>query len=991
MTRRAGPLVFLAIGVALSGVTPAAAMDGLSVDVVSLAFVHVEANATLSGSDAGGFLRGADANRDGTVTSAEVSALADAARAQPMPIPGVLLDGRAPLGHRLLALDVDGAVGPVPANGTPAPPIRIHSVYALDFSRNDTWSPHRFKEAAEPGQSDRFSVRATVHGAATIIGVGTLTAGDRPTWSDHNRRVDFVWNTSRGPLDIQIEDSTPANPGHARAAMGAGARVLVALGILLALAATALAGTPALLRATAGLRARRTGAEVHPREIAFAASTVALLVAAGIGAAISHWGADRGALGPAFEGSDLDGFLNVSVRDQPLALRFVNETTGLPVPGIVATLGVAGDGSVATLVAADPDDAYPPLVAVFVGGQGSHVAAKAEVDVGGALAAGKRAAIPVDVPLWSDGGGHPLVASVVGWLKPVSPERVVASLSEAFKDATDAFKRTGWSRDHGADGSPSASRQLQMSLLGNALQGMSAIGLGANAVLWGGELLAVSPAVGAYVVIGAAYVTTAAAVGAALYGATSIMPALEALVSNDCHPLAADTPFGTAICPGVPPTATGTTVTVDPAWGPGTMLGWARADPPGAAGRCVPAEGPCKVPPGTNDVHLTRPGIAPVARRLSIPESGLRITDMPVAATVPDVRVLADGPTTLLDPESAVRVRVVAATAAGTPVQCTPRFFFRNPPFEEVIASLDPVTGFLVMGKDQGAAWVKATCGGALSAPLLVSGRGESTTPTKAGKDKFAFIVPPTVSVSPGTPVQYSFCKPAPRSNTEACPPLGDAENPTGGHAPYHFQLGSGTGFPPTGLFLGKDGLLNGTVPEALAGRSFPISVCAVDLDANEVCHTTTIVVGELKPCAGDEYAGSTWTGTFYPEVAWNPGVTSYSFTFTLGSVQRNADIYDCIVPIVSGSIVRRGDYRLHDSFHDADQKWPRDRFACDATSCHHGMNFEWRTAPSSEGRNSITFGADVKGNEISGYAGEGRYPSGGCCDGGRYVAHRQS
>jgi len=91
-------------------------------------------------------------------------------------------------------------------------------------------------------------------------------------------------------------------------------------------------------------------------------------------------------------------------------------------------------------------------------------------------------------------------------------------------------------------------------------------------------------------------------------------------------------------------------------------------------------------------------------------------------------------------------------------------------------------------------------------------------------------------------------------SNLPCGPGVG---TPSGGQPPYHFQLGSGTGFLPMGLHLQKDGVIDGTPTSA--GGPYTISVCAVDLAADQVCKDVTLAV---DPASFDgSYEGS-MTGT---------------------------------------------------------------------------------------------------------------------------------
>jgi hypothetical protein len=92
-----------------------------------------------------------------------------------------------------------------------------------------------------------------------------------------------------------------------------------------------------------------------------------------------------------------------------------------------------------------------------------------------------------------------------------------------------------------------------------------------------------------------------------------------------------------------------------------------------------------------------------------------------------------------------------------------------------------------------------------------------------------------------GQPFSYSFCKPDLIGNAALCGTLAaDATNPSGGQPPYHFQLGSGVGFPPSGITLSLNGVLSGT--PSIAGTS-TFAVCATDLAGQSVCNTVTMTV----------------------------------------------------------------------------------------------------------------------------------------------------
>lgn len=183
--------------------------------------------------------------------------------------------------------------------------------------------------------------------------------------------------------------------------------------------------------------------------------------------------------------------------------------------------------------------------------------------------------------------------------------------------------------------------------------------------------------------------------------------------------------------------------------------------------------------------------------------------------------------------------------------------------------------------------------------------------------------------VNAGTPLLYSFCKPDIGVN-DLCQ---NSTNPSGGQPPYHFQLGSGTGFPPLGVTLNQNGTLTGT-PTAAGSSTF--SVCAVDLAGRSACQTVTMIVAGAVTVGRLTYSCSTsasplpgWrnctgtvaltitktissgivsvffnygsSGSFYHgQVAVTPGVTSYTVNVVneyvstcLTSYTTSVDVYD--------------------------------------------------------------------------------------------------
>ncbi len=105
--------------------------------------------------------------------------------------------------------------------------------------------------------------------------------------------------------------------------------------------------------------------------------------------------------------------------------------------------------------------------------------------------------------------------------------------------------------------------------------------------------------------------------------------------------------------------------------------------------------------------------------------------------------------------------------------------------------------------------------------------------------------VTPLPDARVGEPYVYSFCKPDCLNENDLCgSDANPSTNPTGGSGPYHFQLESGSGFPPLGLILYPNGLLKGT-PTVAGQRMF--TVCAVDLGGHQCCVQTSLNVLEPR------------------------------------------------------------------------------------------------------------------------------------------------
>ena len=134
------------------------------------------------------------------------------------------------------------------------------------------------------------------------------------------------------------------------------------------------------------------------------------------------------------------------------------------------------------------------------------------------------------------------------------------------------------------------------------------------------------------------------------------------------------------------------------------------------------------------------------------------------------------------------------------------------------------------------------SCGGATSPT------SPTPTPTPSPTPSPLIFRPVTIpSAVEGRPYQASFCDPATVDSGDQCPPFGTTgRNPTGGRPPYHFQLGSGGGFPPLQLSLGLDGQLTGTPSRgtgSAGGRTYNFVVCAVDMGGASACSNGSIVV----------------------------------------------------------------------------------------------------------------------------------------------------
>ena len=106
-----------------------------------------------------------------------------------------------------------------------------------------------------------------------------------------------------------------------------------------------------------------------------------------------------------------------------------------------------------------------------------------------------------------------------------------------------------------------------------------------------------------------------------------------------------------------------------------------------------------------------------------------------------------------------------------------------------------------------------------------------------------------------------SYCEPELFSVSDICSPEGYTGNPSLGNPPYHFQLDSGKGFPPMGLTLHPNGIVDGVL--TTEGMS-NFTVCAIDQSGTQACAPESIEVVTAKAtfdslsCTPDQsfYAG---------------------------------------------------------------------------------------------------------------------------------------
>jgi len=88
----------------------------------------------------------------------------------------------------------------------------------------------------------------------------------------------------------------------------------------------------------------------------------------------------------------------------------------------------------------------------------------------------------------------------------------------------------------------------------------------------------------------------------------------------------------------------------------------------------------------------------------------------------------------------------------------------------------------------------------------------------------------------------YSFCKPDLKKINDLCGGIVKTTNPAGGQPPYHFELDSGSGFPPLGIILNTNGVLSG---KAAKKGEYKFRVCVVDQAASKKCRDNILTIKE--------------------------------------------------------------------------------------------------------------------------------------------------
>ena len=251
------------------------------------------------------------------------------------------------------------------------------------------------------------------------------------------------------------------------------------------------------------------------------------------------------------------------------------------------------------------------------------------------------------------------------------------------------------------------------------------------------------------------------------------------------------------------------------------------------------------IPPDDYTAAITAPGYTPITQNVTTPAQGQAA---PLAASLaPNPQ----GPYSLVVTKTGDGAGSVTSDAGIT---CGSRCWATYAAGTIVRLTATPLTGSTFTGWSGGACSGTGACSVTMDGNKTVTANFTSAPP--AGP--LVFTVPATLPpATVGVPYKYSFCVPEPATPTSACGPMPPTTNPTGGSPPYHFQLGSGVGFPPMGISLGKDGQLTGT-PTAAGTSTF--QVCAIDLSANSVCQTVSLTVSAAVTGTYTAHMGATVT-----------------------------------------------------------------------------------------------------------------------------------
>jgi hypothetical protein len=253
--------------------------------------------------------------------------------------------------------------------------------------------------------------------------------------------------------------------------------------------------------------------------------------------------------------------------------------------------------------------------------------------------------------------------------------------------------------------------------------------------------------------------------------------------------------------------------------------------------------------PGKYKMRLIADGFDPTNSDLTVPDSGLDATvPGPSATFTLTVTKWGDGS---------------GSVTSDGGITCGSTCSARYPSGAVVKLTATPLTGSTFTG------WSGACSGtGACSVTMDADKAVTATFVTAPGPGPLVFSAEATLL--PGTlnvPYRYSFCHPEPSSATALCGTFPPTTNPSGGQPPYHFQLGSGVGFPPFGLSLNLNGLLAGT-PTAAGTSTF--SVCAVDLWEANICRTVSLTINSTARTYAGPFTGQTTVTSSFSSCAWN-------------------------------------------------------------------------------------------------------------------------